>query len=178
MTDYEKEFQRSDKVCGEPFEEIAAFFRELEIPQASVLDLGCGQGRDAILAARLGHRVVGVDVAETGISQMTEQAEAERLDVTGYVADIIQFEPPEAYDVILLDRVLHMLDSDEVRESVLRKACTHTRKNGYVLVADTPSSSKLIETFFRRQVGWSTVFRKGNFHFAQNGAQRTVPRHR
>ena len=174
MTDYETEFQRAENVCGEPFEEIATFFRELDFQQVSVLDLGCGQGRDALMAARLGHRVTGVDIAETGISQMTEQAEAEGLDVAGYVADIVSFEPPETYDLVLLDRVLHMLESDEVRESVLGKACRHTRLNGYVLVADTPSNSKLIEQFFRRQKGWSTVFRRGNFHFVRNSAQSAV----
>ena len=174
MTDYEREFQKSENVCGEPFQEIADFIRQLQMTNASVLDLGCGQGRDALMAARLGHRVAGVDIAETGVSQMTKQAEAEGLDVAGYVADIVSFEPPETYDVVLLDRVLHMLESDEVRESVLGKACRHTRSNGYVLAVDTPSNSKLIEQFFRRQKGWSTVFRKGNFHFVRNSAQSAV----
>jgi len=77
MTDYEMEFQQSENVCGEPFEEIATFFRDLEIPKAAVLDLGCGQGRDALMAARLGNRVMGVDVSETGISQMVKQAQVE-----------------------------------------------------------------------------------------------------
>lgn len=39
-----------------------------------MLDLGCGQGRDALLFARAGHRLLGVDVSSVGIEQMRATA--------------------------------------------------------------------------------------------------------
>ena len=44
MTGYEKEYQRCEAACGEPFEEFIEFFNAAPAP-LSVLDLGCGQGR-------------------------------------------------------------------------------------------------------------------------------------
>ena len=101
MTDYEKEFQKSENVCGEPFEEIVAFFNELDLQGAEVLDLGCGQGRDALMIARLGHKVTGVDISKTGVSQMMEQAEVEGLEVNGVVSDIVTYKPNNMYDIVL-----------------------------------------------------------------------------
>jgi len=167
MTNYEKEYQKDGDVCGEPFEEIEVFFDQFEQRSVNVLDLGCGQGRDTLMVARKGHSVTGVDIAEIGVRQMVERAKAEGLDVTGLVADITEFEPSEEYDVVLLDRVLHMLNSDKVRKFVLETACSHTRVQGYVLVADTPANLAVIDDFFHTQDGWSTVFRRGNFRFAQ-----------
>ena len=88
MTDYEKQYQKSRDVCGPPFREFVAFFERYHKTRAKVLDLGCGQGRDALFIARKGHHVLGVDISRTGISQMLEEAEREGLDVCGVVADV------------------------------------------------------------------------------------------
>ena len=50
---------------------------------ATVLDSGCGQGRDALFIARKGHSVLVVETAQTGIEQMLEEAESEKLAVDG-----------------------------------------------------------------------------------------------
>ena len=44
---------------------------------------GYVQGRDALFIARKGHSVLGVDTAQTGIEQMLEEAESEKLAVDG-----------------------------------------------------------------------------------------------
>jgi len=48
MKNYEKEYQNSRNVCGEPFPEIVEFFENYDDECATVIDLGCGQGRDAL----------------------------------------------------------------------------------------------------------------------------------
>ena len=138
MTDYEKEFQKSREVCGSQFPEILSFFERFEGSQVKVLDLGCGQGRDALPIARMGHSVLGVDVSKTGVTQMVEAAKRESLDLKGEVANISEYIPSEKYDVVLLDRVLHMLDGDEQRLCVLDMAGVATLQGGYILIADTP----------------------------------------
>ena len=50
---------------------------------SSVLDLGCGQGRDSLFISRKGHTVLGVDAAQTAIKQMLKLAVLENLNVKG-----------------------------------------------------------------------------------------------
>ena len=83
MIDYEKENQSSRNVCGEPFPEIFEFFENYDDECASVIHLGYGHGRDALFVAHKGHSVLGVDKAQTGIEQMLEEAESEKLAVDG-----------------------------------------------------------------------------------------------
>ena len=147
MTDYERQFQRARHVCGEPLDAFRDFFESRAQREASVLDLGCGQGRDALVAARCGYRVLGVDRSPTGIAQMLEDAAAERLDVDGVVADVTEYTPPSRqFDVVVLDRVLHCLPNDEDRITVLARACRCLAPGGHVLIADTPRHLPWIRT--------------------------------
>lgn len=145
---YEQLYRESRGVCGPPFEQVVEFFTTLGDDKCRVLDLGCGQGRDALFIARQGHSVLGVDISETGISQMLEDARNEGLNVEGMVADIVDFEPDGEYDVILLDRVLHMLGDNNDRLAVLETACHHTEPGGFILIADTPKNKALLVKFF------------------------------
>jgi hypothetical protein len=43
---------------------------------------------------------------------MLEDAAEEGLDIGGIAADIVHFEPDRIFDVVILDRVLHMLKND------------------------------------------------------------------
>jgi SAM-dependent methyltransferase len=138
MTDYEQQFRKCRNACGEPFPEFVRFFEEYPGDPGTVLDLGCGQGRDALLAASHGHSVVGVDFSPTGVSQMQQAAAARGLAVEGVVADVVSYRPRRKHGIVILDRVLHMLPSEEDRVWVLRSASRATRLKGYVLIADTP----------------------------------------
>jgi len=90
MINYEKEYQNSRNVCGEPFPEIVGFFENYDDECATVLDSGYGQGRDALFIARKGHSALGVDTAQTGIEQMLEEAESGKLSVDGVITDIYE----------------------------------------------------------------------------------------
>lgn len=79
MTDYEKQYKESANVCGPPFDDFVEFFEKYKKSRANILDLGCGQGRDALFIARMGHRVAGVDISKTGIRQMLDEAKKEIL---------------------------------------------------------------------------------------------------
>ena len=170
MTDYQKQYKESPNVCGPPFVDFVEFFEKYINPRANVLDLGCGQGRDAIFIARMGHRVVGVDVSSTGITQMLDEANRENIDVHGVVADIVEYEPAEEYDVIVLDRVLHMLKEDDDRWNVLEKASRATKSGGFILIADTPKHLKQIRSFFEsHSVDWIRVKdKKGRVFFQKS----------
>ena len=172
LVDYDKHYRKGRGQCGDPFPEFVAFFEGYDRPRARVLDLGCGQGRDALLAARHGHEVVGVDLSEIGIGQMVEDAEAEGLDVTAVVSDVLEFRSRRKFDVVLLDRVLHLLLHDDERIACLDRSTSLTRKGGHVLIADEPKNRSLIHGYFdERPDAWSVVKRTKNFLFARKGEQ-------
>ncbi len=91
-TDYEKVYQEQRHALGKPTKAFVEFFDQYQKQTADVLDLGCGQGRDALFIARHGHHVVGVDISQTGISQLLEDARSEDLNIEGVVADLRQYE--------------------------------------------------------------------------------------
>jgi tellurite methyltransferase len=72
-----------------------------------VLDLGCGQGRDALFLGKIGYRVVGVGISDVGIQQLNKAALLGKLQVEGFVADIYSFGTMDEYDLVLLDSMFH-----------------------------------------------------------------------
>lgn len=161
---YELLYREGRDVCGAPFQQFVDFFDKFNRKNCRVLDLGCGQGRDALFIARKGHSVFGVDLSETGVSQMLEDARKEGLNVDGVVADIVEFEPDGEYDVILLDRVLHMLKDNGERIAVLEKISHHAKRGGFILIADMPKDKGEFVKFFEgKQEDWDK--RKDNKGF-------------
>lgn len=73
------------------------------LPPGRVLDLGCGQGRNAIWLAGRRHEVTAVDLSEVAIAQATRYAKQAGVDVEFIAADLTTYEPdPGAYDLVLL----------------------------------------------------------------------------
>lgn len=164
LVDYDIHYRKGRGQCGSPFPVIEEAIRATPAP-ARVLDLGCGQGRDALVAARLGHEVVGVDLSEVGIAQMLEDAAG--LDVEGIVSDVLSFRSRKKFDIVVLDRVLHLLLDDKERREGLERAAALTKKGGTILIADTPKHAALIRGFFDSQpTPWACTKRTKNFLFA------------
>lgn len=165
-TDYEKFYQENPYGLGEPFKEIIAFFDSYSKTQATVLDLGCGQGRDALFIARKGHSVTGVDISKTGIEQLLNDADAENLDITGIVADITEYKPDNTFNVVVIDRTLHMLPKEQHRLDVLKNLMAYIAKDGHILIADErknlPAMKDVLET-----AGFTTTFSQKGFLFVQ-----------
>ena len=81
------------------------FFRRLGItPGTRVLDVGCGAGQLALIAARAGARVVGCDIAANWLEKARARAAAEELEITfeeGY-AESLPYEDAQFDAVISL----------------------------------------------------------------------------
>lgn len=168
MTDYEKLYKEGLGVCGDPSPEFVRFFEGFHGKQMTVLDLGCGQGRDTLMIARMGHEVVGVDSSPTGIAQIMEAVNSEGLMIEGIVADIRTYKPDRTFDVVVLDRVLHMLPSHNERLVVLQVAADCTTPSGHILVADIPSNKNEIYAFFETELSWATIMNRKGFIFVRH----------
>jgi len=106
-----------------------AQFHPLIPPGSTVLDVGCGEGRNAIFLAGLGHRAEGFDLSEPGIEKAKAIAAAKGVDVRFWAQDLATFEFERDYDVILSHGVLH-LPEKTVRDAFIQRAQAHTTPGG------------------------------------------------
>lgn len=144
MVGYDKYYEVKN-LFGEPYSELISYMDQQE--RGKVLDLGCGQGRDAIPLARLGFNVVGVDHSEVGINQMVDFAKKEGLTLKGNVTDIFEFNDFESYDFILLDSMFHFTKKDKEKETNLIKMIIESMSNNariVVCIQDTGKKVKIL----------------------------------
>jgi len=81
-----------------------------------VLDVGCGTGEHALLAASLGHEVLGVDIASRAVGLAEEKATARHMQVTFLVFDALRLpELGGQFDTVLDCGLFHVFD-DQDRE--------------------------------------------------------------
>jgi tellurite methyltransferase len=73
------------------------------IPEAStVLDMGMGEGRNAVFLASKGHKVTGVDISSVAIKKSQHLAREFGVKIKGVVASLEKYTiAPHSYDVIL-----------------------------------------------------------------------------
>ncbi len=96
------------------------------------LDLGCGEGRNAVWLGSHGWRVTGVDFSDVGLEKARRLAEAQGVEVEWVLADLRSYEPPrDAYDLVVV-LYLH-LHADE-RRAAHTAAAAALRTGGTMLV--------------------------------------------
>ena len=159
---YDKLYGETPNALGDPTPIFVDFFDKLDQQNCRVLDVGCGQGRDAIFIARQGHAVVAVDISPNGIRDLKDVAAHENLPIEGVVADIAAYTPDGGFDIILIDRTLHML-ARPTRRAVLNTMCDHVNKNGWLLIADEAANIEDFKAIFCAHIAtWRTeVSRRG-----------------
>ena len=98
----------------------------------SVLDVACGQGRNAVWLAQRGHRVTAIDLSAVAIAQARELASGRGVDVDFQVADFRTWEPPaDGYDLVVLS-YLQLPPVD--REAAHRRAVAALAPGGRLLL--------------------------------------------
>lgn len=103
--------------------------------RARLLDAGCGPGRHGGHLARLGHRVVGVDIDPI----LIEAAREDHPDATWLVGDLAGLDlvaqgEEEPFDgVLVAGNVMDFIGEDHRAEAV-RRLAAHVRPDGFVVV--------------------------------------------
>jgi SAM-dependent methyltransferase len=99
----------------------------------SVLDLACGFGRHALVLARRGHPVVGVDITPAYVADAAETARAEGLPATFHCMDIRDAAYANEFDVVLsmADGAIGYLESDAENAKIFDVAARALKAGGY-----------------------------------------------
>ena len=98
-----------------------------------VLDLGCGEGKNAFYLAESGAKVTAVDCSDAAITNAN--AHFSHQNVTYSVADArtVQFSD-EVFDVSIAYGLLHCFGSAEEIRAVVSKIKSSTKRGGYLVL--------------------------------------------
>ncbi|MEY2931294.1 MAG: hypothetical protein RL033_2043 [Pseudomonadota bacterium] len=111
---------------------VAALVRHLGPPPQSILDLGCGPGRDLATFRALGYEAVGLDGAESFVRMAREHSGCEV-----WQQDLLALQlPPARFDGVFANAVLFHVPSQELPRVLLQ---LHTTlQPGGVLFCSNP----------------------------------------
>ena len=115
-----------------------------DLAPGSALDLGCGEGADAIWLARRGWRVTAVDVSATALRRgAAHAADADVADgITWEQHDLSRSFPAGAFDLVSAQFLHSPVAEDGERESILRRAAAAVLVALPVLVAYVAAQRK------------------------------------
>jgi SAM-dependent methyltransferase len=128
---WDTRYRATDLVWGgEPNQFVAEEFTGT--PPGRALDLGAGEGRNAIWLAGLGWQVTGVDFSAVAVERGRRLAAERGVTVDWVVADLRDYEPaPGVFDAVIV-AYLHLPPAD--LSIVLGRAARALAPGGRILV--------------------------------------------
>ena len=124
-------YRERGAVCGS---EPSRFLLEVaaDLDPGTALDLGCGQGRNALWLAGLGHTVTGLDLSPVAVAQATEIAAKLDIDARFEAVDLLTWDPGgRVWDLVLLAN-LHL--PEKLRRTVHAAAVRAVAPGGRIVV--------------------------------------------
>ena len=117
-----------------PTPDVINFINDYKInKQDRILDLGCGEGRDAIYLLEKGYNVLAVDYS-LSVIDMCNKLSSNKYKKHFRQFDIIEDEIEEKFNYIYSIAVLHMFVLREHRNKFLSFIKTHLTDNGHCLL--------------------------------------------
>lgn len=97
----------------------------------AAIDLGAGEGRNAVWLARLGWEVTAVDFSSVGLEKARAMARDAEVELATVVSDAHHYHPPTPVDLVLLS-YLQVPDPQQV--ALLRRAARWLQPGGVLFV--------------------------------------------
>ena len=131
---WETAYSRLDSAdtFGEPALELSQLVGLLPA-SASVLDLGCGEGRNALYLAGKGLRVTAVDASAAGVNKLNYFARQRGLSVKAEVRDMRDYAFGQSYDLVVAHGSLHLIEREHWTR-LIHSIKDHTNAGGYNVV--------------------------------------------
>lgn len=131
ISDYESRYSTEEYYWGVKPSEMCFEVMRLLPPERPLhlLDIGCGEGKDAVFFAKNGYRVSAFDVAKSGVDKARRLADKHRVNVNFFKADIRDFRLENEVDIIFCSGVLHFVP-EKLRREIFENLQRHTSSGG------------------------------------------------
>lgn len=131
VTDYDKRYNTEEYYWGLMPNHICYDIMKILPPVKPyrVLDIGCGEGKDAVFFAKCGCLVTAFDISEQGIEKAKRLAEYNKVDVNFFKADLFDYRPDTEYDIVFSSGVLYFIQQT-VRKEFCDSLKAHTVDGG------------------------------------------------
>ncbi|MBQ8410055.1 MAG: methyltransferase domain-containing protein [Clostridia bacterium] len=131
VTDYDNRYKNDEYYWGLEPNHLCYEIMRLKPPikPYKVLDIGCGEGKDAVFLARNGYTVTAFDASERGVAKARQLAEHCNVKIDFFKADVRDFRVDTDYDVIFSSGVFHYIPP-ALREDVIENLKAHTAHGG------------------------------------------------
>ncbi|MDR2514732.1 MAG: helix-turn-helix domain-containing protein [Christensenellaceae bacterium] len=96
-----------------------------------LLDIGCGEGKDAVFFARCGYVVSAFDFSEEGLKKTRQLAEQARVSLRAFNANLQSYRLEEEYDILYSTGVLEYV-KPELRGEIMGNYKGHVSEGGLV----------------------------------------------
>lgn len=108
-------------------------FENMFCRHSRILDVGCGEGQNAIYLAQKGYHVDAFDLSEHGIAKVNDRSEVLGVKLNAFVADLTEYEFEQNYDVIVSFGTLHFVRKSEWKKFI-DEAKKHTNAGGIHII--------------------------------------------
>ncbi len=135
MPDYNKIYSAGGIAADNKPSQILSLVWKNFLPGSKVLDLGCGQGSDALFLVKNNFLVTAIDSSDVAINQIKIKKDEFKLDNLELICgDISDFDiKKNKYQVIICRNVLNFLDKDKALK-ILNNLQNNIQKGSYIIV--------------------------------------------
>ena len=113
---WEESYKRPRKLdtfgAGKPSHDVLKVAPKLPAG-IKALDIGCGEGRDALYLASLGFQTFAIDISESGIDKLQSFAADFELNIDASICDMREYAFPHYFDLIVCQGCLHLIKREE-----------------------------------------------------------------
>lgn len=145
---FDELYRKSHKIVDPDVRESVVRLAKLLPKGSSVLDLGSGQGANAIYLAKKGMKVTCVDISKVGLLQTEERAKVMKLDIEFGFCNALEFRPQKKFDVVISIFLTEYLEKLENARKHLELIKQWTKNGGYNVVASMVGDSSAESDFF------------------------------
>lgn len=125
-------------------------FEHLLDKESRVIEIGCGEGQNALYLAGQGYcNVDAFDLSEHGIAKLEQRCKTKNVRVNAFVADLTTYRFEKNYDCVMCFGTLHFVPETEWK-ALINRAKAHTNTDGIHIMqifTDTVPASEDIAPF-------------------------------
>lgn len=124
MSDYDSDYQRIPQLFGAEPSPLLQKHTALLPKSARVLDIGVGQGRNALPLTELGHRVIGIDPSAVAIDALKQECRERGQSIELWQGSVFDYQSADAsLDAVLLFGLLQILPPEQIDDLLARIDC-------------------------------------------------------